>query len=159
MELQVPESPHFRNLVAIALGLTVSLIVVGSVEMVGYSLYPPPAHLDLDDPEDVRQLMAEASVPALLFSLAAWALGIGAGCFVAGILGGTEQGSFSALVTGLTHAALAVMILLATPAPTWFSFTGILILIPGGWTGWQTANRLHQRWQLQRDEESLNQEY
>lgn len=152
MEFQVPESPHFRNLVAIVLGLTTSLIVVGTVEMAGHALFPPPSHLDLDDPDEARLLMAEASVPALLISLAAWGLAIGAGCFVAGILGGAEQGSFAALVTGLTHAALAVMILLATPAPFWFSFTGILILIPGGWTGWQAANHLHQRWQKQRDE-------
>jgi len=147
MDVTLPNSPHFRNLVAILLGLTVSAIVVGSVEMLGHTLFPPPGDLELQDQEDVIRMMAEAPVGSLLFVILGWGLGLLCGCLVAGILGG-EQNAFCCGVLTLMFTSVVVLMLAQVPSPAWFRFSGILVLIPSGLTGWKISQMLHARWQL-----------
>jgi len=155
MDVSLPDSPHLRNVIAILLGLMVSVIVVGTVEMVGHAVYPPPADTDLEDPEAVKELMANAPAPALMFVVAAWGLGLFAGVFVAAILGG-EQAGFCVSVLSLVFLSMVVMMLVQIPSPGWFNAAGIVVLVPAGFGGWNLAQRLLNRWQAIRESADRN---
>ncbi|MFN3159473.1 MAG: hypothetical protein ACE37I_09165 [Rubinisphaera brasiliensis] len=150
MDVYLPDSPHLRNVIAILLGLMVSVIVVGTVEMVGHAAYPPPAGVDLEDPEQVQEMMANAPAPALLFVIAAWGLGLFAGVFVAAILG-ADQAGFCVSVLSLVFLSMVVMMLVQIPSPAWFSVGGIVILVPAGFAGWNLSQRLLNSWRSQRE--------
>ncbi|MCC6772458.1 MAG: hypothetical protein IT360_14785 [Gemmatimonadaceae bacterium] len=54
-----------RSVIAVAAGVFVGGIAVFGVEALGHALVPPPAGLDVADPEAVRQ--ASATRPAVHF--------------------------------------------------------------------------------------------
>lgn len=154
MDFRLPESPHFRNVVAILMGLMVSAAVVGTVEMLGQALFPTPAELDLGNAEELGTFLATAPAHFLMFVVCGWFLGIFCGCFVSGVLGG-HQGVVCAMVTGLVHASMVILLLMQLPTPMWFRMAGVLVLVPGGWLGWRCSDRLLAYWQtLERESPS-----
>jgi len=144
MDVSLPDSPHFRNLVAIVFGLTAGAIVVGSVEAVGHELYPALTELDFDDETQMEQVLFEAPASAFLWVIAAWALGICSGCLVAGVIG-ASQGTFCCVVLGAIFVFMAVTMLSEIPAPRWFVFFGLLTLVPGGTAGWWLSQKTLDR--------------
>ncbi len=135
MEISIPDSPHFRNIIAIVFGLMVSAIAVGTIEMLGHQIYPELADLDYEDDAQMRTILSNAPATALVCIIAAWTCGNFFGCFVAGVMG-TEQGTFCCIVLSVIIAFLAVTMLSQIPMPKWFTFLGLVMLIPGGFAGW-----------------------
>lgn len=135
MEISIPESPHFRNIIAIVFGLMFSAIAVGSVEMLGHQIYPELAELDYEDDAQMRVILSKAPATALACIIAGWTCGIFFGCFVAGVMG-TDQGTFCCIVLSGIVVMLAVTMLSQIPMPKWFTFLGLVMLIPGGLAGW-----------------------
>ena len=127
------------RLVSAALGgIVVAVIVVGIVEMIGHTIFPPPADLDLSDPAQAAKLIERLPVASLLFVLIAWA----AGSFTGGCVA-TVIARRASIVPAL---AVAVAMLLGTlyslyviPHPLWMAAAGLLIPFPAAWLGARLA--------------------
>lgn len=141
MEISIPDSPHFRNIIAIVFGLTATAMTVGSVEMLSHQIYPELSEIDYDDDAQMISILDEAPPLALIGVIMAWALGIGGGCLIAGILG-ADQGTFCCIVLSGVVLLMAVTTLNQLPAPDWFAFFGLLALVPSGFVGWWSSQRI-----------------
>ncbi|MCA8988995.1 MAG: hypothetical protein KDA78_15225 [Planctomycetaceae bacterium] len=141
MDLSLSDAPHLRNMIAILLGLCAGAMTVGMLEGVSHQLYPAFSELDYDDPDQMRTIFNQAPVTALLSILLAWSASVCLGCFVAGLFG-VEQGRICSTVVGIVAATLVAFMLSTLPAPKWFTFAGIAILLPSGFLGWWCSRRV-----------------
>jgi hypothetical protein len=72
-----------RRVVGVVAGIISALIIVGVVEAIGHSIFPPPPGIDVTNPADLQRLIASQSGAALAMVLAAWFLGAFIGGWVA----------------------------------------------------------------------------
>lgn len=141
MEISIPDSPHFRNFVAILFGMVVGVIVVGTIESMGNTIYPPPVELDLGDIEQLKEYIATEPAGAMSFVLIAWSLGIFSGCLVSGIMG-VKQGVLCCSVYSLIFMVVVIIILRQISYPIWFSIAGISLLVPSAFAGWAASRSI-----------------
>ncbi len=143
-EILIPQSQHFRNMVAILFAMVIGVIVVGTVESIGQAVYPPPADLDMNDTAQMKRYLARLPAAALLFVIGGWSAGIFCGCLFAGIMG-FRQGTFCSIVYSILFCSVVGLMLYEVPLPLWFTVFGIVILAPSALAGWGLS-----RWTLLR---------
>lgn len=71
-------------------GILVAIIMIMAIEWLGHQLFPPPAGIDINDPESLRTRYEEATLGAKLAVLVAWFGGTLIGAWVADWIGGAE---------------------------------------------------------------------
>lgn len=141
MEISIPESQHFRNLVSIIFAMVVGVIVVGTIESLGHTIVPPPADLDMSDADQMKEYLANAPVLAMLFVIAGWAAGMFSGCLFAGIMG-ISKGTFCCIVYGFCFTSIVILMLVQIPSPLWFRLTGVTVLAPSAYAGWSVSKAI-----------------
>ncbi len=144
MEISIPQSQHFRNLIAIIFAMVVGVIVVGTIESIGHTIYPPPADLDMNDAAQMKKYIAELPLSAMLFVIAAWAAGIFCGCLFAGVMG-VAQGAFCSVVYSIIFCSVVMLMLFQIPSPVWFTIAGLVVLGPSAYAGWTVSKHLLTR--------------
>lgn len=149
MEISLPQSQHFRNFVAIIFAMVIGVIVVGTIESIGHTVYPPPADLDMNDADQMKEYVANLPIAALLFVVAGWAAGIFSGCLFAGIMG-FRQGKFCAVVYSIIFCSVVGLMLFQIPSPVWFTLFGIIVLAPSAFAGWIVSQLILARLQRSR---------
>ena len=126
-----------RKLLACLAGILVMGVTVGLLEGVGHALFPPPAGLDLSNPEHLAGLMQQIPWQAKLMVVLAWAAGAFTGSLVAGFIAraaplGPCLGVAAAMLLG-TAVSLWMI-----PHPWWMVAAGIALPLPIAWAcaGW-----------------------
>ena len=126
-----------RRIGAVVAGFIAASVVMMIVESInGHVLFPDLAKKaqGVTDREQVRQIIAEAPVVALLVVIGGWSLGSVIGGVVTGLLAG--RGSVRPAITLgilLTLAGLANNLMI--PPPLWFWFASMPVLGAGVWLG------------------------
>ncbi len=138
-EVSIPQSQHFRNIVAIIFAMVTGVIVVGTIESIGHVLYPPPVGLELDTPDQMGEYIGSLPAAALLIVLAGWSTGIFSGCLLAGIIG-FKQGKFCSIVYSLIFCSVVGLMLYQVPSPAWFRCSGLVLLVPSAFAGWYVSD-------------------
>jgi len=64
-----------RSILAVVAGALLAFILIYLVEAIGHVVYPIPSDLDLNNPAAISSYVKTAPIGALLFVLAAWAVG------------------------------------------------------------------------------------
>lgn len=119
-----------RILMGAIAGILVALLCVFVVEMIGHSLYPPPAGLDMSNPADQARVMEAMPIAAKAMVLAAWFVGALAGAWVANRIAGRSLAGW--IVAALVIAAgVATMVMIPHPPFMWAG--GILLPLLGAW--------------------------
>jgi len=119
-------------------GVVVAFLCVFGVEMIGHSLYPPPAGLDLDNPADQARVMEAMPSAAKAMVLAAWFVGALAGAWTANRIAG--RGLAGWIVALLVIAAgIATMVMI--PHPAWMWAGGVLLPLLAAWIADRMAPR------------------
>ena len=77
-------NPLVRQILGVLAGVIVGGLIVFCVELVGHSLFPPPAGTDLSNPDDMNQLISTLPMSALVIVLVGWLLGSLAGAWTGG---------------------------------------------------------------------------
>jgi len=107
------------------------------IEMLGHTIYPPPADLDFSNPEAIRPYFATLPIIALLIPMFGWFVSTLAGSLVANFCGDAKPYVFAAIIGGLVFAATVANLILI-PHPLWFSITALIGIVASAWL----ANRV-----------------
>lgn len=132
-----------RSILAVVLGIVLGGVVVGGVEYVGRLAYPPPAGMDMNNPEVVKEYVAQAPVGALLFVPLAWALGSLAGGTLAAKLS-RQSHTRNALIVGGVLMVFGIANLVMIPSPLWMWVVGIAVFLPAAYLGAKLATSRQQ---------------
>ncbi|WP_374405434.1 hypothetical protein [Pelagerythrobacter sp.] len=117
-------NPMVRNIVAVAAGIVVAMIVVFVVEGIGHALFRPPAGLDLSDPDDQARLMELVPDEARIAVVVAWFLGALAGTCAAIAI---SHRALMAWIVGLVIALSSVWTTQMFPHPDWMLAAGAVL--------------------------------
>jgi hypothetical protein len=115
-----------RKVLAILIGAGAAFAMVAIVESMGQSVYPPPPNLDFNNAEQVGEYIQNAPIGAFGFILGAWVVAVVIGGFIAAFI--ARKVVFAVVIGVLVLAASAVNLFMI-PHPTWFSITGIIVII------------------------------
>jgi MFS family permease len=119
-----------KQVLAVLAGLVVGVLVIFLAQAIEMAIFPPPANFDPNDPEQVKQLMQNASTLSLVLVLVGYFLGAFIGGLVAtNIIKGTTW--MPALLVGTVLTVLGLINLLAIPHPLWFTIFGLVIYFAG----------------------------
>ena len=125
-------------------GLIVAFGVIMGVQMIGHSIWPPPAELDWNDSEVVRTYVSQLPFMALMFPILSYFLGALGGPLIASSIG-TARPMVYAGIIGLVLLAATIANLIQIPHPVWFSVMAVAAVLVGGWLGMQLGNRKRQQ--------------
>ena len=126
-----------RSIGALIAGIVTAFASIYLIEMLGHTIYPPPADLDFSDPAAIRPYIATLPIIALLFPMFGWFVGTLAGSLVANFCGNAKPYVYAAAVGGLVFAATVANLILI-PHPLWFSIISLLGIVASAWL----ANRI-----------------
>ena len=134
-----------RNVLSIFAGTFVAIVLIGLVQALAHSLYPPPPGTDFTDPQVLAELMMKAPVGALLLVLLYYAGGTFVGSAVAARLSHHEGPLRQGLFVGVLMLIAGVMNLKAIPHLLWFCIACMGVFILTGWFGAQTGCALRPK--------------
>lgn len=123
-----------KNIAAGVAGALVAVGLIWIIEIVGHTVYPPPADLDFTDTEAVRIYVAGLPLGAFLFVGGGWFIGTLGGTIAACHVGNAQPKVFAIVVGGLMLIATAFN-LATIPHPVGFSIAGISGIIIAAWLG------------------------
>ena len=105
-----------RGIAAILAGLVVAIITVLITESIGHMIYPPPAGLDISNPEHQAKLMESIPTGAKVAVVLAWFLGSLAGSATAIVIG---RKVLAGWIVALLIGAMGVWTTQMFPHPLW----------------------------------------
>lgn len=132
------ENALVRQVLGVIAGVIVGGLVVFVVELIGHSLFPPPAGTDLSDPEAVKRLISTLPTGALIMVLVGWLLGSFAGAWTANRIARTTIAGW--IVAGL-FVLLTAYNFTIIPHPAWMMAAGIAIPLAAAATASRAGTR------------------
>lgn len=128
-------NPKLQNVIALVTGLVIGSIVNMLIIMIGSSVIPPPAGVDVTKMESLKASMHLFEAKHFIFPFLAHALGTLAGAFLAAKIAFSHNLIF-ALTVGTLFLIGGIINSIMLPAPLWFIFADLLIAyIPVSWLG------------------------
>ncbi len=127
-----------RTVLAVVAGVVAGGIVVALVQQLGHLIWPPPAGLDVTDPEAIEAYLESVPAAAILFVALAWAVGSLAGGWIAARISSPCSLS-AALIVGGVLMAFGLLNLISIPHPIWFWVVGLAVFLPAAYAGGRLA--------------------
>ena len=128
-----------RNILAVLAGLLVGSVVNMAIVLLGPSLIPPPAGVDVSNPESLAQSMHLFEARHFVTPFLAHALGTLVGAFVAFKVAASQKAKF-AWTIGVLFLCGGVAACFMIPAPAWFMALDLLVAyLPMAWLGIRLA--------------------
>ena len=118
-----------RGILGIVAGVAAAVLTVMAVQALGHALYPYPADIDLNDPEQIARVFPTIPFAAKLFVVVAWFGGALVGAAVAKAIVGRSWAAWT--IAGLI-ALGAVMNLFVIPHPVWMQLSAVIAPLLGG---------------------------
>ena len=119
-----------KTVLGVLAGIVVAVVCVFVIEFIGHSVYPPPAGLDLSNPEAAARIIAALPAGAFAFVVAGWFLGTLAGAWVANAVSRT---GYAGWVVALFVICGGVYTLVTIPHPAWMWAAGIALPLAAAW--------------------------
>jgi len=131
-----------RNVLAVLLGLVVGAVVNGALISVSPSLVPPPAGVDVNNPESLRKGIHLFEARHFLMPFLAHALGTLAGAFLAYLISASYKVRF-AYAIGVVFLCGGIAACFMIPAPVWFMAVDLIFAyLPMAWLGAKLGGRV-----------------
>jgi hypothetical protein len=121
-----------RNVAAALAGIITAFVMIMLIEELGHIIYPPPADLDVSNPDVMRPYIATLPFLALLFPMIAWVVATFAGTVLACKIGTANPLLFAATVGGLVLAG-TIANLIMIKHPLWFSLVSLVAVAASAW--------------------------
>ena len=130
-----------RNVLALLAGIVVGGAVNTALIMLSPSLIPPPAGVNVNDPESLRTSMHLFEPRHFVMPFLAHAVGTLVGALVAYLIASTHKVSI-ALGVGVVFLLGGVAASVMIPAPAWFIALDLLVAyLPMAWLGTRVGAR------------------
>lgn len=124
------DNSALRTALASVAGIIVAAIVVFAVEGLGHALFPPPAGLDLADPQDQARLIAAMPGQAKVMVVVAWFLGSLAGAAAAMAI---AHKALAGWIVAAVMVALSVWTTQMFPHPAWMVVSAVVLPLAAAW--------------------------
>ena len=118
-----------RSILGVIAGIVVAVLTVMAVQALGHALYPYPADVDLNDPEQIARVFPTIPLAAKLFVVAAWFGGALAGAAVAKAIAGRDWAAWTIAVL-IAIGGLANIFVI--PHPVWMQVSAVVAPLLGG---------------------------
>lgn len=119
-----------RTFLGILAGVALAFVVMMALEMVSYAAFPPPAGLDPSDPDDVRRIVASASLAAKSWVVFGWFAAALAGGWLARRLSRRDWAGW--VIAGLIVLG-GIANVLMIPHPLWMQIGAVAAPLLAGW--------------------------
>ena len=123
-----------KRVLAVFVGIMFGGLVVWAVEMLGHSLYPPPANFDFNDKNALDAFITNAPFGSKLFIIIAYASGSFIGGLITQLIAQTKTNTPS-LITGTFLMIAGIMNMLNIPHPLWMVISCVAVFIPFAYLG------------------------
>jgi MFS family permease len=120
-----------RTILGMLVGLVTMWLTVTALEFLGHAMFPPPAGLDPQNPEQLQMIFATAPVGAFVMLVVAWAGGSFVGGWVAARIARHTRAAAIAVAL-FVMAGVAGMMVIVPDHPGWVSALGLVLPIPVG---------------------------
>jgi len=128
-----------RVIAGLVVGLALGVGIVAGGEMLNHMLWPPPAELQVTNPEAVRDYLASAPLAALLGLPLVWTIAAGAGAFAAAKIAGR---AWAGWVVGALLFAATMANLFLIPHPLWMLIASVICVpLAAYWSAKMAAPR------------------
>ena len=117
-----------RKLIAVIVGLAIAIVLVSVIQKTGHNLYPPPADMDPEDLEFMRDYVANLPWGPLAFVLASYIIATLVGGWLAAYIA-QEMSLVMAGIVGLFVLAGAIATMVMIPHPAWFATAAVAGII------------------------------
>lgn len=117
-----------RCLGAVLAGLVVAVLEIACIQVVSSMIYPPPADLDMNNPEALGEYMANMPLSALLLVLVSYAVGTLLGTWLATRLGYRRHFAHG-IAVGLLLVLAGVVNMISLPHPAWFAVASVVVFL------------------------------
>ena len=131
-----------RTILGIFAGVVLAFVVLMGLEMAGHAVMPPPPGLDPADPEDLKQMVASASMAAKVWVVFAWFAAVVAGGWVARRLSRKAWAGW--VIAGLIVLG-GVANIMMIPHPLWMQIAAVAAPLLGGWIVTRLPDGGHSR--------------
>ena len=126
-------NPTVRTIIAVVIGFIVGSAVNLGIVMLGPSIIPPPAGVDVTDAASIAEGMGLFEPKHFIAPFLAHALGTFVGAFVAVKIAATNKPMAGGIIGGLFLAG-GIYASTVIPAPTWFMVLDIVgAYLPMAW--------------------------
>ena len=131
-----------RNVLAVLAGLVIGAVVNGVLITISPMLIPPPAGVDVSNPESLRAGIHLFEPRHFIIPFLAHALGTLVGATVAYVIAGSYK-MHIALAIGVIFLCGGIAASFMIPAPTWYIVVDLLLAyLPMAWLGSKIGARL-----------------
>lgn len=129
-------NPILRNILAVIAGVFAGGAVNMGLILLGASLLPPPAGVDVQDVASINAHIGEYSIAQLLSPFLAHALGTLMGAFVAAKLAASRKMALAMVIGGMNLLGGIMGVRMIPAAPLWFDVLDLgFAYLPMAWLG------------------------
>jgi uncharacterized membrane protein YeiB len=124
----------FRNLIAVVVGVVVSIIIIVIGEALAHIMNPLPEGINMNDPEAFKSFVTNAPVSLHLIILLNYALA----CFVGGLIASSiaiDNKMNKAMSLGGIFMGVGMFSLISLAHPTWVIISSVLVFLPFAYLG------------------------
>ncbi|MGQ0558661.1 MAG: hypothetical protein ACT4OE_03620 [Sphingosinicella sp.] len=119
-----------RLVLGLVIGFVVGFLVIAGIEYAGYTLYPPPPDIDLNDPVDLERLISIMPPAALAFVVAAWFFGTLVGGWIGNLI---ARRALAGWIIALVTVLFGIYTMMTIPHPVWMWGVGVLLPLVAAW--------------------------
>jgi hypothetical protein len=129
----------WRIFLGIVAGIIAAGVIAFGFESLGHMIYPPPAGLDLTNPEHLKAMMESVPLGSKIIVVVAWAAASFMGGLIAAWIG---RSMLAAIGVGLVLVGFGVWTMVMIPHPVWMTIAGVIaLLVPACLGGWVATRR------------------
>lgn len=129
-------NPILRNILAVIAGILIGGAVNMGLILLGSSMLPPPAGVDVNDVASINAHIGEYSIAQLLAPFLAHALGTLAGAFLVAKLAASRKMALALVIGGVNLLGGIMAVRMIPAAPLWFDVLDLgFAYVPMAWLG------------------------
>ena len=119
-----------RSILAVVIGLVVSMASITLIHGIGQRLYPLPEGVDPNDMEKLKELIPTMPIGALIMVVLAWESGAFFGGAAGALIAGRGRCWHAGIIGGLVLAATIANLWMLQGHPDWMIVAGLLLPLP-----------------------------
>ena len=123
-----------RNILSVIIGLVASFFVIAIVESIGHVMYPPPAEVNINNPDAMKAYISTAPPMVFIILITAYASGSFIGALVTSMVAINNK-TRKAMTVGGILMGFGIYNIITIPHPLWVAVCAIFVFMPFAYFG------------------------